>query len=393
MTYKMITAIILLISCSLYGQNNDGLISVERELDSIFMSSELPGLGLIVVNNEAVLLQKSFGMSDVSQQREFKSKTIQNIGSVSKTFLGLALMKAVSQGALQLDDDINMYLPFRVVHPRYPNKPITIRNLANHSSGINDDACYDKSYVLTEGSNLDLSTYPKQIQKYIGSIQANKDIRVAAFLENVLSNKGMWYTKKSFTKHAPGKEYNYSNIGAALAAFVLEKAVGLSYEAYTEKYIFAPLNMLDTGWNAKTVAMHNHAVRYFPGLLLVPDYHLITSADGALITNTTDFGRYLIEVLRGYNGKGTLLSPESYTEMFKRTVFKKGSSGVFWGMSSKGNPNHSGADPGVFTIAKLYPKQNVAIFMMTNISAEMDKDLIKSLRAVWSVVKKHDWSL
>jgi CubicO group peptidase (beta-lactamase class C family) len=62
-----------------------------------------------------------------------------NVGSIAKPFTGVAMMRAVQEGKLSLDEDINQYLPFRVVNSHFPNERITLRHLATHTSGITDD--------------------------------------------------------------------------------------------------------------------------------------------------------------------------------------------------------------------------------------------------------------
>ena len=61
-----------------------------------------------------------------------------NSASIRKTFTGVAMMQAVQEGKLSLDQDINTYLPFKVVNPSFPDTAITLRQLATHTSGITD---------------------------------------------------------------------------------------------------------------------------------------------------------------------------------------------------------------------------------------------------------------
>src|SRR6185436_9845830 len=79
--------------------------------------------------------------------KPFTPNTIMNVGSIAKPFTGVALMRAVQEGKLSLDEDINAYLPFRVVNPYYPMEKITLRHLATHTSGITDQwSVYKNTY-------------------------------------------------------------------------------------------------------------------------------------------------------------------------------------------------------------------------------------------------------
>jgi len=196
-------------------------------------------------------------MSNIADQKKYNIHTIQNIGSISKTLIGVALMKLVDQGKLNLDDPINDHLPFAVVHLKFPKTPITILDLATHSSGIKDrPSNYDfKSYylnsdlqkteVLNKGFSMEERIFLKKIKK-------NNRIPLGVFLERALDKNGKWYSDKNFYDFEPGHQYEYTNLGATLGAFIVEQASGMSYESFTEKEILAPLNMKSTGWFYKT---------------------------------------------------------------------------------------------------------------------------------------------
>ena len=363
---------------------------LNQRVQEVFNNTELPGFSVVVVDDNKVLYQHSLGLSNIATGKAYTGNTIQNIASVSKTFLGVALMIAQEQGQLNLDDEINSHLPFKVVNPHEPNTPITIRHLATHTAGINDEPVYQRAYVL-EHPSIETSGFSRKLRKYVDKMKQNERVDDSVFLRNTLWKNGTWYTRENFIKTTPGTVYHYSNIGASLAAFVIENAVGMSYEDFTRRYIFEPLEMNNSGWDETDVDIENHATRYLDSSTPIPNYHLITRADGALITNTTDFGKYLIEMLKGYHSKGKLLKPTSYTEMFTRMEFGNESSGIFWGVSKSGNPNHSGADPGVVTIVSVNPNKKLAIFFMSNYDIENNRRTFKSIIKILNHIKYHQW--
>lgn len=364
---------------------------LHKKVTSIFEDSQLIGVSMVVVNDSKILFQTSLGHSDVATKKPYNNTTLQNIGSVSKTYIAAALMKAQELGKLKLDDPINAYLPFRITHPKHPNIPITIKHLAQHTAGITDQYHYQKAYTL-DNPDADYSHLPKGLMEYINIMKQNDTMHYSRFLKNVLSIDGEWYSKKGFTKTAPGKKYEYSNIGAALAAYVLEQATGLSFEIFTKNYIFDPLLMKNTSWKENEDNADQFASRYYTDGTKIPDYQLITTADGGLVTNTTDFSNYLIEMLNGAKGNGTILTPGSYKEMFTRTKIGNESSGIFWSVSRSNVLSHSGSDPGVVSIAAINPQKNVAAFIMTNSSADEDEELIMAIQHIWLSLKNHDWT-
>ncbi|WP_025663957.1 serine hydrolase domain-containing protein [Aquimarina megaterium] len=385
---KVISLLLLFVifSCGI----DDDILHTHIELQKLYDESELAGLSVAIVDNRKVLYKNSFGYSDINKNRRYTNHTIQNIGSISKTFIALAVMKAVEQGKLDLDTNINTYLPFDVIHPFHPEKPITVRHLATHTSGITDREVYYKSYVFENPAQVDVSIYPEDYQPIVELIKTNVKIDESVFFENVLSASGPWYSQGSFTENAPGEKYDYSNIAAALAAFVVENATGISYENYTHKYIFDPLHMDATGWSFSDVNMQNHATLYYAKDFEVPRYSLVTKADGGLITSTSDFSKYLIEMMRGYKGKGKLLSAESYEEMFrlqsKYNEIKEAMGGIFWGINNNNTIEHTGGDPGIITACMFDPIKNRGYYLMTNTSEEFNINIERSIEKIWNTL-------
>src|SRR5690606_2994267 len=157
-------------------------------------------------------------------KEKYTENTIQHIASVSKTLIGIALMKAKEMGKLNLDDPIQDYLPFKVINPYYPDETITIRQLATHTSSINDTEQYmERAWILTKDQDLtNISTaYPAQRLN-----SSEFDVPMEKYLNGYLEINGQYYQDNNYIKFKPGERYNYSNIGATLCALVIEKATG-----------------------------------------------------------------------------------------------------------------------------------------------------------------------
>ena len=136
--------------------------SLTNELKEIHNQGHINGFSVAIVNQDKLLYQNGFGYSDIISKKQYSSNTIQNIASISKTLIGIALLKAQEMNKLKLDDPVNKYLPFKVINPNHPNIEITIRHLATHTSSIKDTEFYgNKAYVLKEDVVLS-----KQIEAY-----------------------------------------------------------------------------------------------------------------------------------------------------------------------------------------------------------------------------------
>ena len=337
--------------------------SLTAELDSIQKSGQINGFAVAMVNQNGVLYEKGFGLSNTETKEKYTENTIQHIASVSKTLIGIALMKAKEMGKLNLDDPIQDYLPFQVINPDFPNEIITIRHLATHTSGINDTEQYmDRAWILTENQNLtNVNTdYPAQQLN-----PSEKDIPMEKYLKGYLEIDGRYYQKENYINFKSGERYNYSNIGATLCALVIEKATGRPFDSFTKEHILKPLDMNSTGWSLENVDITKHSRLYRNDNSVLPFYTAITYPDGMLISSSSDMAKYLAELVKGYSGEGELLKKESYKELFKEQLnennFAEGerneehpfdgdyNPAIFIGHSALGFIGHSGGDAGVAT--------------------------------------------
>ena len=175
--------------------------------------------------------------------------------------------------------------------------------------------------------------------------------------------EGPYYEKGNYINFKPGERYEYSNIGAALCALVIEKATGKPYDIFTKQHIINPLDMNSTGWSLDDVDITKHSKLYRNDNSVLPLYTAITYPDGMLISSSTDMAKYLAELVKGYSGKGTLLKKESYKELFTEQLEEQNfesrntnhpydedySPAIFIGHSALGYIGHSGGDAGVGT--------------------------------------------
>ena len=374
---KFIIHTVLMISASLsmsFGQSRFDTLT--KSLQGVYQRDSLPGLSVVLVNEKKIIYQQSFGYADIEQQIKYSTKSIQTIGSVSKTFAAIALMKAVELGYFDLDTEINTILPFKVVNPNAPDSQITVRQLANHTSGIVDNPAlfYDTYQFDTTLAEYSPVAYAKL--KKLGFNQRINDCSLARFLYDYLSEKGQYYTKQNFGLDAAGRSSSYSNIGSALAAYLVEIKSGMSYADFTRRYILRPLHMRHSSWFLNAKRLKRYARPYDDTFLSLPFYHLITYPDGGLRTNTADLSEYLMALLQGYQGKEKLLKKGSYTTMFTPQFSNESppkgirlinrNKGIFWNLYVNGTIGHDGDDPGVSSFLFFNPRTGLGGVFLSN---------------------------
>ena len=348
-----------------------------EQLTKISTQTDFNGFGVAIVNENEVLYQNGFGIANLEPKQKYDENTVQNIASVSKTFIGIAILKAQELGKLQLDDPINKYLSFKVTNLYYPNIPITIRQLTTHTSSINDNDVYMKKTIVLNDTinlkqNLDIDISPTKFNP------PKAKITIEEFLKNTLDNRGKWYLKDVFLNKKPGKIYNYSNVGATLAALVLEKATGISYDKFTTEHILKPLQMNSSGWSFDSVNFSKCTNTFQDKRTPYPFYSLNTYPDGGMLTTSKDMGNYISELLKGFLGKGTLLNKESYQEYFRPQLQAKNfidrdtseygdyNIGITMTIFPSGNFGHFGGDPGLFSVIQFDKKKKTARYYIIN---------------------------
>ena len=395
----VITLILNILVSSMYCQTNDSILrKLTEELENICSREYINGFSVAIVNQDGTLYEKGFGYSDIKASKKYTNNTVQNIASISKTFIGIALLKAQELGKLNLDDPINKHLSFNVNNSCFPNEQITIRQLATHTSSIKDPSRYEKNgYILKENDN--------------GVAKVNRNFRSAdekmalgEFLKNILSKEGKWYKKKNFLKTKPGEIFEYSNVAAGLAALVIEKATNQSFNEFTNEHILTPLGMFNSGWSFTEVDFSKHSKLYKDTETELAFYQLVNYPDGGLITSSTDLGKYLTELIAGNNGNGSVLNKQSYEELFRPQLTDKNynernesayndeyNMGVFMGISAQGQIGHTGGDPGVVTHMFFNTETKIGKLLIVN--TDLKKEGIKEFIDIWKKLEEYETKL
>lgn len=389
---KTLFIVFVMATSSLLGQNYADTLT--QKLTTISKNSDLAGFGVAVVGKDSIWYQKGFGYADLVGQSPYTSNTIHNIGSTSKTLIALALMQLVEQGKLQLEDDINDYLPFKIQNPHFPDSVITIRQLATHTSSLTDgedNMVIEYSYLLSAKTDFKAEDFPEDYEEYYQIYNQNKSMSMGRFLHNTYCPDGDWYAETNFLKKAPGTTYEYSNIGATLLAYLIEEVAGEKFDTFTSQHILKPLNMQQSTWKLAEADTTQFASLYLSNGLQVPNYQLITYPDGGLITSISDFSLYLMEMLKGMAGESQLLQQRYFKEMMSNQLttenFPNGdfetSKGMMWTVNREGdNIGANGADPGVSSYTLFTTAGNMGIVIFTNTSLYGNEDLERDIRRI-----------
>jgi len=180
----------------------DGLVPQQIE------KADIAGAVVAVVKDGKVLFEKGYGYSDAEKKTPVSPQdTLFRPGSISKTFTWTAVMQQVEQGKLNLDADVNQYLDFKV--PATFGKPTTLRDIMTHRSGL-EETIKD----LFVGSEKDLMSMAKYLPAHLPA-----------------------------QIFPPGSTPAYSNYATTLAAYMVQRVSGQSFDDYVDEHLFKPVNM------------------------------------------------------------------------------------------------------------------------------------------------------
>jgi CubicO group peptidase (beta-lactamase class C family) len=194
------------------------------KIDTIFapiVAPNSPGLAVLVVKDGRKLFERGYGLRDLHSAVKIDPRTNFRLASCSKQFTAMAIMLLVHDGKLRYDQKLTDIFP---EFPAY-GKPISIRNLLNHTGGLQD---YE---TLMEIPDLKGKwTDDHQIQ----------DVEVLTLLEQTAH--GMF---------PPDTQWYYSNSGYVVLGLIVAKISGQPFPEFLHQRIFAPLKMDHTVANVK----------------------------------------------------------------------------------------------------------------------------------------------
>ena len=282
---------------------------LENGITAIAEKDRIAALSGCVIKNNEVVWQWSYGWADIENKIPATNNTPFMLASVSKTITGTTLMHLYDQGKFSLDDDINTYLPFTIRNPKFPDDPITIRMLLNHTSTLHDD--FD----------------------FITPLYGKGDVTETSFGELVkafFTEDGEYYQPSNFTQKKPGDCNHYSNLNFVVIAYLVECISQTSFSEYCKDNLLFPLDMKNSSWflsdlDEKSVAFcYASDTTQSNGLRRIEHYGWPGYADGGFRTSVSQYTNFLRMIMD--NGKFNdkqVLKPETISKIFEPQKIKE----------------------------------------------------------------------
>lgn len=363
-------AVVLFSACKKEQQQVD-ISQKETVLDVIKSEKATQGMHSVafcVVKNDRLLWSDAMGNADEKNNIAATPETRYLIASISKAVTAIALMQLYDKGLFRLDEDINLYLPFKVVNPNHPDIPITFKMLLNHTASISDKPYASFNFYCW---NHDCPT------------------ALGDFMHDYFAPGASKYSTQNFYTYKPGEQANYSNMGYALMGYLVELIAKKPFDTYCKENIFKPLGMNKTEWRLANVPFNELAIPYSPTITSnTPHFTFPDYPNGGLRTTVLDLSKILRMVaMKGSLNGQQILKRETVTLMQKETstiergslTFHPGLGMYYRKIGALNLYGHSGGEQGTTTDMLLDIDTGAGAIVFTNTGTANLDIIISSL--------------
>jgi CubicO group peptidase (beta-lactamase class C family) len=330
---------------------------VDQYLEQLSSSHVIPGFAVAIVQKDRIVFKKGYGLEYTGGKVPVSENSSFLIGSIAKSLTAIAVLQLEEKGKINLDDKVVKYLPWFRTANKEMSDSITVRMLLDNTSGLQAAAVRNRDNSDMAAENL------------------------AHSLESV------------YLTSEPGKHYEYSNDGFALAGLIISKVSDLPYEKYLEKYIFKPLEMFNTT-NSPASSEKHLMLGHYPGVrngipvckddAELPEY----VAAGSMLRSTAgDMANYLIALVNSGKFRGKqITSPGSLNEIwnsyssFPGIELTDGGNGLRLGyglgwfigeIEGRKIIFHGGNRRTMSSMTAVFPEEKIAIVFLANIDLTM----------------------
>jgi CubicO group peptidase (beta-lactamase class C family) len=319
----------------------------------LMAADNVPGAALALIKDGSIVLEKGYGSRDLAAQAPVTTATLFNIGSISKSFIALGIAQLVDRHQVELDAPVIKYVPDLRLSDPQATQALTLRQLLSHSSGLPAD-----------------DQWPPQVPPTREGI-------VAEFASMPITAP-------------PGTRFQYCSRCIVLAAYVLERVTGRSWEDYTREHIFEPLGMNTASFGPRGLEQASNRAQPYRhdavlGQVPVPwsrlHYLEALAPGGGINASIDEMAHYaLLQIGDGTVSGQRVVSPEMLAELHRPEI----AVGTDWTPAASAENLHyalgwftadthgvqivlhNGANPGYRAVIAVVPSAKAGVVILTN---------------------------
>ena len=337
------------------------------KLDSLYTSrfpADEPGTAILLMKGDTILFSKGYGLADIVTNEPISTKTLFNLGSISKTFVANAILILQEQGKLSVEDSLYKYFP------DFKNKEIAqrvkIKHLLSHTSGLPDNRQVSKDSVF--------------------------------FLTAKDAENWLPVTKTDTLVFDPGDRYEYSNPAFNGLALIIEQVSGMKWQKFIEENILKP-----SGMNTSTITDGPHpesgvahAYNKIQGQWKEDDYGeeptFAASGNGGVWSSVEELARYEQAIRKSTFLKAetiiqsqTIFHPQNWADSIPPQI------GWSWFVGQTKDSlktiGHTGSQGGFVANYVTVPDKDILFVILCNTPRDIEADA----GLVLSLLKTEDW--
>jgi CubicO group peptidase (beta-lactamase class C family) len=266
----------LIFTSAAYGQDQNkseipvNLTELQNAIEIILSETETPAIGIGMVNGDSLTWVTGLGKGNIEYNVKADANTMFRIGSVSKMFVSLAILKLQEEGLVDLKNKVRDLVPeVEFTNLWKATNPILVEQLLEHTTGWDD-------WHLTEFALND-----------------SKPLTLKEGLD--------FHPHSRISRWVPGTRYAYSNSGPAVAAYIVEKITGEKFEDYIQKEFFQPMGMETATYFNSEKYKRSGATLYINGKP-VDYWNIIMRPSGAINASANDMAK----LVRFFTNRGKI---------------------------------------------------------------------------------------
>lgn len=331
-----------------HANEYDGLVDyVEKRIEKVVKKHHLPSLGIVLVRDEKVIFHSEKGLADIDKKIEINEDTYFKVWSISKAFTALEIFREFEAGMINLDDPLTRLLPdFSIKNSFDETKPITIRNILAHRSGLPRNEC----------------------------VTFNAPYNPLRSLEKFERS-----TRDCYLPFPTETRYHYSNLGYDLLGRIIEETRNEGYAHYMDKNVLPLLGMTSSTFRAENISGSGviaTGYEYYKGKYYPIDQTINISSvpSGNLYSTLHDLQAFLLKIL---SNEGVFQRRETLNLMFQdhySSQVDPETMGLGWKTTKIDNGelmvwHDGGPDDGTGALIAFLPEKKIGIAMVSNCTA------------------------
>lgn len=331
---------------------------------------KIPGIAVRVFTRDQVLFERGFGWRNVAREEPVEMDTFFGIASVTKSFTALAVLKAATDGLLELDDAVIRWLPEFTL---WPEQPPTVRQFLTQTSGL--PALPTLVHAMAESGRGDPT-------EAFDPVPPPEELEPAGTTEEIIA-----YLNRTARVEPPGSLFCYQNDAWGLLGAIVERASGEPFARYLARHVTEPLGMERTTFDLGRVLEDGNSTMLYAedpegNIIESPKWHDSAALAGAgfLRSTAADLTAW-VRFLLAADGAPLGVSSELLREMQSPLVWCGPGASYGYGLTVTEDWNgvtlvgHSGGLKGVSSHIGFVPELGVGAVVLTNLE-DQPADLI-----------------